>query len=269
MRRIAVKVVSLALVVALAGAVAAWAGGGHRGKGFGRTLTVIEHAASDATTDTGATGDSAGDILTFANEVCRSRRRSRGGHGPGLLPPRRGRKVLRVQLDNEPRRRPDHGRGSLPRRRGQHAGDHWRDRPLSQGAWLHEAALAGERHQVRLRVPLRRLIAAARGGVGCPAPRHESTHAGKRTIRKVPRARHRRRDRARRKLSPAAKPVSRASLKQESSRRYYLISTTRKAKARMSACSNPASGPPGTSGGRVRPRRRGTVCRWAHVPTRR
>jgi hypothetical protein len=69
MRRIAVKVVSLALVVALAGAVVAWAGGGHRGKGHGRTLTVIEHATTDATTDTGATGDTAGDILTFANEV--------------------------------------------------------------------------------------------------------------------------------------------------------------------------------------------------------
>jgi allene oxide cyclase len=69
MRRIAVKVVSLALVVALAGAVVAWAGGGHRGRGVGRTLTVIEHATTDATTDTGATGDSAGDILTFANDV--------------------------------------------------------------------------------------------------------------------------------------------------------------------------------------------------------
>src|SRR5881409_936576 len=69
MRRIAVKFVSLALVLALAGAVAAWAGGGHRGKASGRTLTVIEHATTDAVTDTGAKGDSAGDILTFANEV--------------------------------------------------------------------------------------------------------------------------------------------------------------------------------------------------------
>jgi len=32
-------------------------------------MTVIEHATTDATTDTGAAGDSAGDILTFANEV--------------------------------------------------------------------------------------------------------------------------------------------------------------------------------------------------------
>ena len=30
---------------------------------------MIEHATTDATTDTGAAGDSAGDVLTFANEV--------------------------------------------------------------------------------------------------------------------------------------------------------------------------------------------------------
>jgi hypothetical protein len=68
--------VSLALTVALAGAVAAWAGSGdhghgsgHHGKGSGRVFTVIEHATTDATTDTGAPGDSAGDILTFANDL--------------------------------------------------------------------------------------------------------------------------------------------------------------------------------------------------------
>ena len=33
MRRVAMKVVSLALAVALVGAVAAWAAGGHHGKG--------------------------------------------------------------------------------------------------------------------------------------------------------------------------------------------------------------------------------------------
>jgi hypothetical protein len=60
---------SLALIVALAAAVAAWAGGGHGTKGKGRVLTVIEHATTDATTDTGAAGDTAGDVLTFANEV--------------------------------------------------------------------------------------------------------------------------------------------------------------------------------------------------------
>ncbi|WP_027005806.1 allene oxide cyclase family protein [Conexibacter woesei] len=38
-------------------------GGGHGG------IAVIEHADTDATTDTGASGDSAGDVLTFANPV--------------------------------------------------------------------------------------------------------------------------------------------------------------------------------------------------------
>ena len=33
------------------------------------TFTVVEHATTDATTDTGKKGDSAGDILTFANAL--------------------------------------------------------------------------------------------------------------------------------------------------------------------------------------------------------
>jgi allene oxide cyclase len=33
------------------------------------SLNLIEHATTDAVTDTGAKGDSAGDLLTFANEV--------------------------------------------------------------------------------------------------------------------------------------------------------------------------------------------------------
>jgi allene oxide cyclase len=32
-------------------------------------LNMVEHAATDTVTDTGAAGDSAGDILTFANDV--------------------------------------------------------------------------------------------------------------------------------------------------------------------------------------------------------
>ena len=35
----------------------------------GEVLPLVERATTDAVTDTGATGDSAGDILTFANEV--------------------------------------------------------------------------------------------------------------------------------------------------------------------------------------------------------
>ncbi len=35
----------------------------------GNTIAVVEHAATDAVTDTGAPGDTAGDLLTFANPV--------------------------------------------------------------------------------------------------------------------------------------------------------------------------------------------------------
>jgi hypothetical protein len=42
--------------------------GGSDGSG-GKVIHVVEHATTDATTDTGDPGDSSGDILTFANEV--------------------------------------------------------------------------------------------------------------------------------------------------------------------------------------------------------
>ena len=75
MKRLITTVVPLGAIVLLVLAVSAWAaptakrhtGGGHHGQG--RTITVIEHATTDITTDTGAKGDSVGDILTFANEV--------------------------------------------------------------------------------------------------------------------------------------------------------------------------------------------------------
>jgi allene oxide cyclase len=75
MKRLLIVVLSTAVLTVLAVAVAASGKGGpshHHGKPGshgGRTVTVIEHATTDATTDTGAPGDSAGDILTFANDV--------------------------------------------------------------------------------------------------------------------------------------------------------------------------------------------------------
>jgi hypothetical protein len=42
--------------------------GGSDGSG-GKVIHVVEHATTDSTTDTGDPGDSAGDILTFANDV--------------------------------------------------------------------------------------------------------------------------------------------------------------------------------------------------------
>jgi hypothetical protein len=72
MKRVLSVVVALAAVAVLVVAVSASGKqpsrakhGGQHGKG----ITVIEHATSDTTTDTGATGDSVGDVLTFANDV--------------------------------------------------------------------------------------------------------------------------------------------------------------------------------------------------------
>jgi allene oxide cyclase-like protein len=71
MPRAALPVIVLGVVLALGVAVtSAGKGPGKPSKpAHGHVLTVIEHADTDATTDTGAPGDSAGDILTFANDV--------------------------------------------------------------------------------------------------------------------------------------------------------------------------------------------------------
>jgi len=72
MKRLISVVVPVTAIAVLGIAIAAWAdepqdgnGGHHRGT----TITMIERATTDATTDTGASGDSAGDVLTFANDV--------------------------------------------------------------------------------------------------------------------------------------------------------------------------------------------------------
>ena len=72
MKRVLSIVVPLAGILVLAAAVSAWAGGSgndDRSGNSGKTLTVVEHATTDATTDTGDPGDTAGDVLTFANDV--------------------------------------------------------------------------------------------------------------------------------------------------------------------------------------------------------
>ena len=75
MKRVLATVVALAAIVVLVVAVVASGKqsspskhSGHHGHN-GKAITVIEHATSDTTTDTGATGDSVGDVLTFANDV--------------------------------------------------------------------------------------------------------------------------------------------------------------------------------------------------------
>ena len=50
----------------------------------GEVLKVVERATTDAVTDTGAKGDSAGDILTFANEVFDAANAAKVGHNQGF-----------------------------------------------------------------------------------------------------------------------------------------------------------------------------------------
>ena len=47
------------------------------------SFTLVEHAASDAVTDTGAKDDSVGDILTFANEVYDAANKKKVGDDSG------------------------------------------------------------------------------------------------------------------------------------------------------------------------------------------
>jgi allene oxide cyclase len=75
MKRVLCTVLALSASVALVVAVSASGDQspqpkhhGHGGPGE-KVITVIEHATSDTTTDTGAAGDSVGDVLTFANDV--------------------------------------------------------------------------------------------------------------------------------------------------------------------------------------------------------
>ena len=87
MKRLLIVVIPLAGIVALIAAVGASGAGSqtaeHETDGHA-TITVIEHAESDATTDTGAQGDSAGDILTFANPVFDAADRTQVGTDQGF-----------------------------------------------------------------------------------------------------------------------------------------------------------------------------------------
>jgi allene oxide cyclase len=65
MKRLLILVAATAALVVLAVVAAA----GARSTAVTVTFRVVEHATTDATTDTGKKGDSAGDVLTFANAV--------------------------------------------------------------------------------------------------------------------------------------------------------------------------------------------------------
>lgn len=67
---------ALAAAAILALSVPAWAGGAEK-------LNLVERATTDAVLDTGAQGDSAGDILTFANEVFDEANKTKVGDNNG------------------------------------------------------------------------------------------------------------------------------------------------------------------------------------------
>jgi allene oxide cyclase len=70
MKRLLTTVSAIGVAVLLAFGVNSWAKDSpHGGSKGGKVLTVIEHATTDSVTDTGASGDSAGDLLTFANPL--------------------------------------------------------------------------------------------------------------------------------------------------------------------------------------------------------
>ena len=86
MKRVLCTVLALSAIVVLVVAVSAsgkqpkqHGKDGHHGK----AITVIEHATTDTTTDTGTSGDSVGDILTFANDVFDATNATKAGSDQG------------------------------------------------------------------------------------------------------------------------------------------------------------------------------------------
>ncbi len=78
LRIVAAAATVSALVIVTALATSSLAGGGGA-----TTIHVIEHATTDAVIDTGATGDTSGDLLTFANEVYDANDTTVVGHDQG------------------------------------------------------------------------------------------------------------------------------------------------------------------------------------------
>ena len=86
MKRLAIMagltVAALGLVAAATGARTS-DGPKDRDKDKGRVIHVVERATSDTVTDTGAAGDSVGDLLTFANDVFDERNTTKVGTDQG------------------------------------------------------------------------------------------------------------------------------------------------------------------------------------------
>jgi allene oxide cyclase len=76
-----ISIAAVAIVVVLAAGYVAHAGTGH--KRDATIIHVIEHATTDLTVDIGPTGDSSGDLLTFANDLFDETNVDKVGHDQG------------------------------------------------------------------------------------------------------------------------------------------------------------------------------------------
>ena len=134
MKRVLCTVLALSAIVVLAVAVSASgqppSHAKHRGHGGynGKSITVIEHATTDTTTDTGASGDSVGDILTFANDVFDATNATKAGTDQGYCVRVVAGTSYECTWTTIPARRSDRRRGPVLRREGQHARHHRRHR---------------------------------------------------------------------------------------------------------------------------------------------
>jgi hypothetical protein len=80
----ALSLAAAAVVAAFAVAAGASAGPAKESPGRGEfTVHVIEHATTDAVADIAPTGDSVGDLLTFANELFDRTNTKHSGHDQG------------------------------------------------------------------------------------------------------------------------------------------------------------------------------------------
>lgn len=86
MRKAVILAVSTAAAVGIVAAAAvgtAVADPSRYGRHHGANFTVVEHAVTDVTADTGPSGDSVGDVLAFANPVYNAANKTKVGSDNG------------------------------------------------------------------------------------------------------------------------------------------------------------------------------------------
>lgn len=80
---LAVSTTAAVGIVAAAAVGSAVADPAHRGRHHATSFTVVEHAVTDVTADTGPAGDSLGDVLAFANPIYNAANKNKVGSDNG------------------------------------------------------------------------------------------------------------------------------------------------------------------------------------------